>query len=120
MGLSIANEKRLRQLWANAPLIDIAESEIEPFLQKIKENGDCWIWQASTRHKEQSGQFNYKTPSGDRKAQLVHRIMYQLEQKKMIDRSIEIYQTCTNTLCLRPDHLRERRGRNPRGPYKSN
>lgn len=110
MALKAKNEARLRQLWKHSDQIGIDSGDVDRFLPKLSEVSECWLWEASRRSDNTWGQFNCWTTDGKRVTQLVHRIVFQLREKRKLDRSSEVYQSCGHTLCVNPDHLLERRG----------
>lgn len=73
------------------------ESQIR-FWNKVCKTETCWIWTAS-QTSAGYGVFGIK-----RKTDKAHRIAWRLI-KGEIPKNVRIFHSCTNILCVNPDHL---------------
>lgn len=88
---------------------------LERFWQKVSApllpNGDrdpaaCWIW-TGARSRSRSGRYygHLRLDAPSRKHIRAHKVSYQLHVADLDD-GRELDHTCSNTLCVNPDHLR--------------
>lgn len=62
----------------------------------------CWIWQLGTVHGRGGRHYGQVRKNG--KSLMAHRLYYEREYGPMPD-GLEIDHLCTETLCVRPEHL---------------
>lgn len=76
----------------------------ERFWAKVEKTDGCWLWTGMKTGKQHKyGQMRVK-PKGPWALMVAHRIAYLLERGE-IPTGLTLDHTCSNTLCVRPDHL---------------
>lgn len=69
------------------------------FWSKVDKSGDCWLW---TDHLQQSG---HARMSVNGKRELVHRLSWEMANKRPIPDGMMVLHKCDNPPCVRPKHL---------------
>lgn len=77
------------------------QKDIDRFNKYVDKSGDCWLWTSATR------------PSGygafhcQKRVRSAHRISFIIHGGKLKE-GMDIAHTCTNRLCVRPEHLEQK------------
>jgi hypothetical protein len=85
--------------------MQLDDSAIKRFWQKVEKGDGCWEWQgAPSKH----GGYGTFTVGGSRfntfQRERAHRVSYQIHFGP-ISSGLKILHRCDNPLCVRPDHL---------------
>lgn len=75
------------------------------FWAKVNKGGpdDCWLWTGSVKRKKTGRAYGSFTSEG--KEVLAHRYSYGLANDGVPDSHTPVHHTCSNTLCVNPNHL---------------
>lgn len=102
-----------------------ARSAFEYIINHISQTGTCWVWMGGCDTRGY-GQMKIRN---SRKAERVHRRVWEMEHLKKIPKGMLVLHRCDNSLCVRPDHLyigthadnsrdAVKRGRSSRGEHR--
>lgn len=76
--------------------------DIERFMSKVQESGDCWLWTARTKPKGY-GMFDV-SHEGRERTLLAHRFAYEVSNGE-IPEGLMVLHTCDTPSCVNPQHL---------------
>lgn len=76
---------------------------IERFIEKIRGDGECWLWSGSVAGS--TSRYGIFYAGRNRPKVYAHRWAYELAYGE-IPEGLEVHHECRNKLCVNPDHLR--------------
>lgn len=74
---------------------------VERFLKHVKKTDTCWNWTGGTSGSKKYGKFQF-----DGHKVSAHRMSMYLWKDFELSDSQSVHHTCSNTLCVNPEHLR--------------
>ena len=76
------------------------DQKVAAFWAKVRKTETCWIWEGA-QYKDEYGQFHWQ----GKLRRAAHQVSFFLTNGYWPQNEID--HTCHNTLCVRPDHLRD-------------